>query len=134
VDAESARSRVADAAVGHLATVTAGGRPHIVPCCFALAGERIYTAVDAQPKSTLALRRLDNIAAHPEVTVLVDHYEDDWAELWWVRVDGTARVCGSGAVRAEALEALAAKYRQYRESVPPGSVVAVEITRWRWWP
>jgi PPOX class probable F420-dependent enzyme len=126
--------RVADAPVGRLATITAGGRPHLVPCCFVLAGERIYTAVDAKPKSTLALRRLDNIAAHPEVALLVDHYDEDWADLWWVRVDGTALVCESTAGRAEALAALAAKYQQYRESVPPGPVVVVEITRWQWWP
>jgi PPOX class probable F420-dependent enzyme len=134
VDAETARRRVADAPVGHLATVTPEGRPHIVPCCFALDGRWIYTAVDAKPKSTLALRRLDNVDAHGEATVLVDHYDEDWAELWWVRVDGTARVHESGPRRAAALAALARKYRQYRESPPPGPVIAIEITRGRSWP
>jgi PPOX class probable F420-dependent enzyme len=125
---------VADAPVGHLGTVTAGGRPHIVPCCFALAGDRILTAVDGKPKSTLALRRLENVRAHEEVTLLVDAYDEEWADLWWVRVDGTARIWESGARRDEALGALAAKYQQYRETEPPGPVVAVEITGWRWWP
>ncbi len=91
VDAELARRRVTGAPVGHLATVTSEGRAHVVPCCFALEGDRIYTAVDAKAKSTLALRRLDNVRAHPGVSLLVDHYEDDWSALWWVRIDGTAR-------------------------------------------
>lgn len=134
VDVETARSRVAQAPVGRLATVTAQGRPHIVPCCFVLEGERIYTAVDAKAKSTVDLRRLDNVRSHPEVALLVDHYDEDWADLWWVRVDGTAVVRESGAERHDALVALATKYRQYRETVPPGPVIAVEITRWRWWP
>ena len=134
VDARTARLRVAEAPVGHLATVTAQGRPHVVPCCFVLEGEWIYTAVDAKPKSTLDLRRLDNIEAHGEVALLVDHYDEDWADLWWVRVDGRAEIWESGPRRQGALAALAAKYRQYRESVPPGAVIAVEITGWRSWP
>ncbi|HXQ60906.1 MAG TPA: TIGR03668 family PPOX class F420-dependent oxidoreductase [Acidimicrobiales bacterium] len=134
MDAATARRRLAEAPVGHLATVTPEGRPHVVACCFVLEGENLYTAVDAKPKSTPALRRLDNIRAHPPVSVLVDHYEEDWAQLWWVRVDGTARIVDSGAERTGALGALATKYRQYREEVPPGPVIAVEITGWRSWP
>lgn len=120
--------------MGRLATVTPRGHPHIVPCCFAVAGERIYTAVDAKPKSTLALARLDNIRAQPAVSLLVDHYEDDWDQLWWVRVDGVAHIGESDGRRAEALAALAAKYEQYRESAPPGPVIVIESLAWRWWP
>jgi len=134
VDDDEARSRLENAAVGHLATVTPEGRPHVVPCCFVVRGDWIFSAVDTKPKTTLELRRLENIDAHPHVTLLVDHYDDDWDDLWWVRVDGTARVWEAGADRARALEALASKYRQYRESAPPGPVIAVEITKWRWWP
>jgi len=134
VDAQTARERVVRAPVGHLATVTSDGRPHVVPCCFVLVGRWIYSAVDTKPKSTLALRRLENIRAHPTVALLVDHYDEEWSELWWVRVDGDAQLWESGARREEAVAALAAKYRQYREVPPPGAVVAVEATRWQWWP
>ena len=134
MDAEAARRRLAGARVGRLATVTGPGRPHIVPCCFVLEGERIFTAVDGKPKSTLALRRLDNIAAHAEVSLLVDHYEENWDELWWVRVDGRARVIESDELAAEALAALAEKYEQYRILAPPGPVICVDITGWRSWP
>jgi len=134
VDAQTARDRVARAPVGHLATVTPQGRPHVVPCCFVLAGRWIYSAVDAKPKRTLALRRLDNIAAHGSVALLVDRYDEEWRDLWWVRVDGTAQLWEAGPRRDEALAALAGKYRQYRETTPPGPVIAVAVTGWHWWP
>jgi PPOX class probable F420-dependent enzyme len=134
VDPQTARDRVAGAAVGHLATVRADGRPHVVPCCFALAGEWLYSAVDGKPKTTMALRRLENITAQPAVSLLVDRYDEDWADLWWVRVDGRAEVWEAGPRYERAVAALVAKYRQYREAAPTGAVIAVRISGWRWWP
>jgi PPOX class probable F420-dependent enzyme len=134
VDQARARRRLTEAPVGRLATVTAEGRPHLVPCCFAVDGDWIYTAVDGKPKSTLALRRLDNIRSHPGVALLVDAYDEEWSDLWWVRVDGRAEIWESGPRRLHALGLLAAKYRQYRETVPPGPVIAVAVSGWRWWP
>lgn len=119
--------------VGRLATVTADGEPHVVPCCFVLDGERLYSAVDGKPKSTMALKRLDNIRARPRASLVVDHYADDWSELWWVRVDGTAVVVESEDERRSALQALAAKYRQYRSDPPTGSVMRIDVTRWTSW-
>ena len=127
------RRRVHDARVGRLATVTAAGRPHIVPCCFVLDGERLYSAVDAKPKSTLALRRLANVRAHPDVALLVDHYSDDWSTLWWIRVDGRGRVLDAPDERARAIQLLTTKYVQYEAEPPPGPVLAVDITRWTAW-
>jgi PPOX class probable F420-dependent enzyme len=127
--AATAEQRLAQARVGRLATVTADGRPHVVPVCFALAGGRIYTAVDAKPKSTRALRRLENVRATGRASLLVDHYEEDWSRLWWVRVDGPAEVLESEV----ALDALAAKYAQYRGERPGGPVIAIAPERWRSW-
>jgi PPOX class probable F420-dependent enzyme len=128
------RDRLAAARVARLGTVTAEGHPHLVPCCFALVGDTAYSAVDAKPKSTLALRRLANLRANRQASLLVDHYAEDWSALWWIRVDGTGRVIEDGAERASALAALAAKYDQYRRQPPPGPVVALDIARWRAWP
>ena len=88
------RRRVREARVGHLATVRADGRPHVVPSCFTLSrsAEVLYSAVDAKPKSTPALLRLDNLRANPSASLLVDHWAEDWSALWWVRVDGVARI------------------------------------------
>ena len=85
-----AEERLALARIGRLATVTPAGRPHIVPVCFTLHDGRIVTAVDAKPKSTTALARLDNVRATGRASLLVDHYDEDWTRLWWVRVDGPA--------------------------------------------
>lgn len=128
------RLRVTEAKVARLATVTAGGHPHVVPCTFCVDGGIIFTAVDAKPKSTMALRRLDNVRANAHVSLLVDHYDDDWSRLWWVRVDGTARVIETGAERERALTLLADKYEQYRDLPPPGAVIEITIERWRSWP
>jgi PPOX class probable F420-dependent enzyme len=117
VEAEAAR-------VARLATVGADGFPHVVPICFALDGGTLYTAVDDKPKRTRRLRRLANIEANPGVEVVIDHWDEDWSRLWWVRLRGRARV----ADRDErALELLVAKYPQYRERPPAGPFVVVEV-------
>jgi PPOX class probable F420-dependent enzyme len=128
------RVRVAEARVGRLGTVTAGGRPHLVPCCFVLDGEAIYSAVDDKPKTTFDLARLDNLRATGAASLLVDHYEEDWSRLWWVRMDGRGWVAESGEVRERALGLLAAKYEQYRRQIPAGPVIVIDVTAWRAWP
>ena len=133
VDEPTARRVLADARVGRLATVTPGGAPHVVPCCFTLAAATIYSAVDAKPKSTLALRRLDNLRANPAASLLVDHYVEDWSALWWVRADGRGRIVVDDDERSHAAQLLAVKYAQYRTEPPPGDVIALEVERWRFW-
>ena len=100
---------------------------------FALDGETIYFAVDAKPKQSTNLKRLRNIAANPAVSVLVDHYEDDWTKLWWVRVDGTARIVKDEAEIDRAIELLMKRYPQYRRTPPEGPVVAISIDRISGW-
>lgn len=94
----------------------------------------MFFAVDTKPKATHDLKRLRNIEANPAVSILVDHYEDDdWSKLWWVRVDGTARVIADVAEAERGIELLAAKYVQHRRTRPPGPVIAVAIERVSGW-
>jgi PPOX class probable F420-dependent enzyme len=134
MDGPTMRRRVREARVARLATVRADGRPHIVPCCFALDGNIAYSVVDAKPKSSLALRRLDNIRLHPSVTLLVDHYAEDWTALWWIRLDGTALVVESDEGRGRALGPLREKYDQYVQEPPPGPVISITVNAWSAWP
>jgi PPOX class probable F420-dependent enzyme len=127
------RERVARARVGRLATLDPDGRPNLVPLCYALAGETLYTAVDEKPKRSRQLRRVENIQERPDVTVLVDHYEDDWSCLWWVRLRGKGRVIEDVDEKERALALLKAKYEQYREQPPSGPFIAVDIEEWRGW-
>ncbi|WP_255649786.1 TIGR03668 family PPOX class F420-dependent oxidoreductase [Nocardia australiensis] len=129
---DEARRRFAADPVARLATVSATGRPHIVPIVFVVADDLIYTSVDAKPKTTLALRRLANIAANPAVAVLADHYRDDWTRLWWVRADGNARIADTDEDRT-AKHLLTTRYPVYVQQPPPGPVIAIDVTRWSGW-
>jgi PPOX class probable F420-dependent enzyme len=128
-----ARERLARARVARLATASADGRPHVVPCTFAAVGDRIVHAVDHKPKRTTDLRRLRNIRDNPHVSVLVDRYEDDWERLWWVRADGEARIVVAEEERAGPIRLLREKYPQYRERPPAGPVIEIRVTRWSGW-
>lgn len=133
MDGTAARRRILESRTARLATADAEGRPHIVPITFALDGKRLYFAVDAKPKRTANLKRLRNIAANPAVSVLFDHYEDDWSRLWWVRLDGAARILESNAEAEHAIDLLVSRYEQYRGARPGGPVVEISIERITGW-
>ena len=111
------------ARVARLATVDPQGRPHVVPICFVLDGDVLYTAVDEKPKRTRRLQRLVNIEANPQVEVVIDHWDEDWSQLWWVRLRGSARIVED----RRAVELLVAKYPQYAEHPPAGPVIVVSV-------
>lgn len=127
------KTRFAQAPVARLATVAPDGRPHLVPVVFAVDGEVIYTAVDAKPKTTQRLRRLANIDGNPLVSLLVDHYAEDWTQLWWVRVDGVATIHHDGNAMRIGRDLLRAKYAQYQSVPLNGPVIAVTVRRWSSW-
>lgn len=121
------------ARIARLATIDPDGRPHLVPIVFVLDGETLYSAVDAKPKRSRTLRRIENARARPEVTVLVDQYEDAWERLWWVRLRGRARVLDEGDEAERALLLLVEKYEQYRVEPPGLPVLAIDVLEWRGW-
>lgn len=128
-----ARERFGRAQVARLATADAAGSPHLVPFTFALDDDVIVLAVDNKPKSSRTLRRIANIAENPRVSALADHYEDDWANLWWARADGLGEVWGDPERCSAAIRLLQAKYRQYRVDPPTGPVIAIMVARWSGW-
>ena len=103
--------------VGHLATANADGVPHVIPVCFTTDGRFIYSVLDQKPKRTSLnrLRRVRNIQANPQVTLLIDHYEEDWNRLWYMMVAGRAELLLEGDERVSAITILREKYHQYRE-------------------
>jgi PPOX class probable F420-dependent enzyme len=126
-------TRLSTARVARLATTDPDGRPHLVPIVFALEGETLYSAVDHKPKRSSKLRRIENARARPDVTILFDHYDEDWDGLWWIRLRGRARVLDDGDERERALALLRGKYAQYRDEPPDGPVLAVDVTEVREW-
>jgi PPOX class probable F420-dependent enzyme len=131
--AEMDEARLAAARVARLATIDPDGRPHLVPIVFVVAGGTLYTAVDRKRKRSPRLRRIENARHRPDVTILIDHYEEDWQRLWWLRLRGRARVLEAGDERVRALRLLTDKYPQYREQPPDGPVLAVDVTELREW-
>ena len=123
--------------VGHLATVDEGGRPHVVPVCFAVHAGRVYIAIDEKPKQAAPgeLRRVRNVRANPAVCLTVDDYDEDWARLAWLQVRGDAALVDDPAERTAALAALRARYPQYRamalEDRPLLAITPVRVRAWR---
>lgn len=134
LSAPTMRRVVASARSARVATIDPDGRPNLVPIVFVLEGDTLYSSVDAKPKESPELRRLANVRDRPEgIAVLIDHYEEDWPELWWVRLRGDARVLTDGSERDRALELLVQKYPRYRDMPPQGDVLAVDVAEWRGW-
>jgi PPOX class probable F420-dependent enzyme len=125
---------LATSRVGRLGTVDATGAVRMVPICFAVTAGWLVSAVDHKPKRTGQLRRLDDMVATGRATVLVDHYDDDWSRLWWVRIRGRAMVHVERDEEATAaIAALVAKYEQYRTTAPTGAVYRIAMDEVRWW-
>lgn len=130
---EEALRLLADARVGRLATTDAAGVPHVIPFVFVLDGRTLYWAVDGKPKRSPRLKRLANIEANPNVELVVDHYEEDWSRVWWVRAHGAARILPPGEASDRAMRLLASKYPQNVADPPSGPAVAIELSRVSGW-
>jgi PPOX class probable F420-dependent enzyme len=126
------RAKLEDARVARLATVDARLRPHIVPVCFSYDGRFFYTAIDQKPKRVAPerLTRLRNILAVPQAALLIDQYEEDWTQLWYILIRGKAKLLPMRGhkERARALSKLRAKYPQYAGRMLPNDAPIIRIT------
>ena len=122
--------------VAHMATADAAGAPHVVPICYVFDGSRIYSALDLKPKRVEArrLKRVRNIAANPQVSLVIDDYSEDWSALAYVLIQGAAEVLEDGGERDRAEEMLRQKYSQYGELLGKGCTVLkitpTSVTSW----
>jgi PPOX class probable F420-dependent enzyme len=134
MDETEARRRFSEGRVARMVSVDAGGQPHVVPVVFAVDGDWIYWIVDAKPKRSMRLKRLANVAADPRVSLVVDHYAEDWTTIWWARADGAAQVVEDGPLRDRAIDLLCRKYSQYRDpAMTFGPAVVITVHHWRGW-
>jgi PPOX class probable F420-dependent enzyme len=126
-----------------LATIASDGRPRLVPICFVLDPDRpvLYTPLDEKPKSTdnaMLLARVRDVLADPRVSVLVDRWDEAWANLAWLRCHGTAAILAAdaqaAAERGPAIAALRRKYPQYEahalEELPIIRITIDRATSW----
>jgi PPOX class probable F420-dependent enzyme len=133
MEPHEARERFAAERVARLATVRPDGAPHLVPVVFAADAGIVWIAVDDKPKQTRDLQRIVNAENEPRVSLLADRYDDDWSLLWWVRVDGRARVLRDADAVARAAALLGAKYPQHAAHPPAGPVIAIDVKRLIGW-
>ena len=120
---------LARATTGHLATSDLSGAPHVIPVCYVFKDGFLYSVLDQKPKRTphARLRRVKNIKANPQVSLVVDHYEDDWRRLGYILVFGRAELLQQGEEHDQAVLLLREKYHQYREMDLEGNLV-IKIT------
>jgi PPOX class probable F420-dependent enzyme len=120
------------AKVARLATLDDKNRPHIVPICFAYDGTRFYTAIDQKPKRVTPerLARLRNIRAVPRVALLIDEYDEDWTQLWYILIRGKAQLIPKSVHKehAWAIRKLRAKYPQYARGMLADDAPIIRIT------
>ena len=134
--AERERAFLLGRRVARLASADARGEPHVVPVCFAMAGETVYITVDEKPKqkSGRTLKRIRNLVENPAVALVVDHYEEDWRRLGWVMLRGRAEILHDGEEHDRAQALLRTRYSQYREmSLAALPVIAIRVARVASW-
>ena len=118
--------------IGHLATVDASGIPSVVPVCFAVADNALYTALDEKPKRTRRVRRIRNIEENSSVAFVADRYDEDWSKLGWVMIRGSGDILESGTEFEMACDLLRGRYAQYAK-MRLFPVIAVRILEVRSW-
>lgn len=122
------RDLLARTRVAHLAFLDEDDRPRVLPVTFALAGGAVWSAIDSKPKRTAEPARVRLLRRRPEAALCVDRYDDDWGRLAWVQLLGCVDVLDAAA-GVPGLDALIAKYPQYREQPPPGPLLRLTVQR-----
>ena len=126
------RRKLKETRVARLATLDTKRGPHIIPFCFAYDGKVFYTPIDRKPKRVAPerLTRLQNIRKSPRVAILIDHYDENWARLWYILIRGTAKLIPPSArnERGRAIRLLKAKYPQYASGMLADDAMVIRIT------
>ena len=118
--------------VARLATTDGAGQPHAIPVCYACDGIAFYIALDAKPKQVAPqqLKRVRNILENPRVALVIDRYSDDWSNLAYLLVRGTATLLPPGdEEHSRAVVLLRDRYPQYHAMpIDEQPVIAIHPT------
>ncbi|HZA19887.1 MAG TPA: pyridoxamine 5'-phosphate oxidase family protein [Actinomycetota bacterium] len=128
---EQVRALLARERRGVLTTLDPDGSGHSVPVVFVVIGDEIVSPIDHKPKSGRKLQRLSNIERDDRVTLLVDHWDEDWTRLAWVMVRAHAAV-DAGAPH-DLTTALHARYPQYAPDEQPDTWIRMRPAKLTWW-
>jgi PPOX class probable F420-dependent enzyme len=125
---------LASARVARLGLLDGDAAPRVLPVTFAVSGGALVTAIDHKPKQRpgAELARVKWLRARPRAALTVDRYDDDWTQLAWVQALGSVRVIDVEDDPA-AVDALVARYPQYRDRAPAGPLLVLAPERLLWW-
>lgn len=122
---------------GRLATSDEEGHPTAIPVCYAFDGQHFLIALDEKPKSVnpRQLKRVRNIEARHEASLLIDQYSDDWSQLGYVLIHARAEIIApTDALHTLALPLLRARYVQYQtmalEALPMIVLTPERVNSW----
>jgi PPOX class probable F420-dependent enzyme len=116
---------------GVLTTLAPDGSGHSVPIVFVVIDDEIVTPIDRKPKTGRVLARVRNIERDARVTVLVDHWDEDWTRLAWVMVRAHAVIDPDAP--PEVVQSLNARYQQYAPDERPDALIRIRPTKLTWW-
>lgn len=127
----SIRALLEDERRAVMSTTAADGSVHSVPVVFALVVDEIVSPIDHKPKSGTVMARVRNLERDPRVTLLIDHWDEEWTRLAWVMVRGTARL--DDVYPDDLLRSLNARYPQYEADERHDALIRIQPTRLSWW-
>jgi len=116
---------------GVLTTLDPDGSGHSVPIVFVVSGSEIVSPIDHKPKTGGELARVRNIERDDRVTVLVDHWDEDWTRLAWVMVRGHAVIDPDGPF--DVVQSLIVRYQQYAPDERPDALIRIRPMKLTWW-
>jgi len=113
---------------------------HSVPIVFVVVDNELFSPIDGKPKSGKTLQRVRDIRRDPRFTLLLQHYDEDWRKLWWLRCTGEASVIATDELDDAALgnvvAALHDKYEQYKETAilhDAGQLLRLSVNETKAW-
>ena len=120
----SLKTIINKARVARLATVDSECKPHLIPVVFVFDNGCYFIPIDEKFKRYRPerLKRVKNIQQNPNVTILIDEYNEDWGKLYFIMIQGKASIIGDKELeRGELLllervhRLLSDKYLQYQK-------------------
>lgn len=102
-----------------------------MPVVLGVIEDEIVSPIDHKPKTGQILSRVKNLERDDRVTLLVDHWDEDWTRLAWLMVRGHAVVDPDAS--DEVMRILNARYPQYSVDERHDALIRIRPTRLTWW-
>ena len=134
---QKTRTLISRAKVARLATVDQKSYPYVVPVVFVFHENLFFIPLDEKIKTVnpRKLKRVKNIEKNPNVTLLIDKYQNDWKKLFFLMIHGKATVIdGKNSKLMDKIHKLfISKYPQYKKIGIGNSCITINPTKVTFW-